>query len=150
MKTYLAFDNNLYKIGRSNNPEKRVSELKTANPSIRLIFYGNGDKEKILHQMFENCRVAREWFDLTDAQVREAKSLIGEDLNRFTNLKKVVDFGKYRGLQVSELNKQSHIKYMQWFINNSDDKYGYWEKVFKFQLKRLKALSKNYKGKRYR
>lgn len=148
MKTYLAYDNNYYKIGRSNNPEKRVEDLKTANPAIRLLCYGEGDKEMFLHKRYDSCRVAREWFDLSEEQVREIKETIGENLNRFTEFKKVIDFGKYRGLQLAELTSNYHKDYMRWYVENNNIYTNNWARLFKLQLDRLEKLSKIFKNKK--
>lgn len=68
---------NLYKIGISNNPEKRLKSLQTANPySLKLIFSikvkNAFDVEKILHRTFSYCKlnenseeIIGEWFNLS-------------------------------------------------------------------------------------
>lgn len=146
MKTYLAYDNNYYKIGKSKNPIKRIQKLKTANPSIRLICYGEGDKEAFLHKRYDKNRVAREWFDLDEDQIKDIKEVLNERVGKLTDLKRVLDFGKYKGLQLAELRSYSHKNYMQWYIRNS--KYSdNWHQLFKRQLKRIEKIDILFKTK---
>lgn len=64
----------LYKIGRSNDPERRLADLRkeyTKLP-IEFDFYLAGvwetnypvKMEKFAHESFEECRVRGEWFNL--------------------------------------------------------------------------------------
>ena len=59
-------ENQHIKIGYSINPEQRVGQLQTGSSSrLELICYMNGgaEKEKELHELFKNCRIANsEWF----------------------------------------------------------------------------------------
>ena len=64
MKTYLATDNRYYKIGKSENPNRRIESMKTGNPYIKLIGIIDGDIEKMLHKKYNHKKVIREWFDL--------------------------------------------------------------------------------------
>ena len=63
-KTYLMYDGKNYKIGRSINPEKRVLELKTASPNIKLLKETYFVAEKYFHELFYNSNVGGEWFEL--------------------------------------------------------------------------------------
>lgn len=69
MKCYLIHDGRRYKIGQSKNPEKRVNELKTANPTCKLVSYSELISEKFLHEVFAHRNVGREWFNLIDSDV---------------------------------------------------------------------------------
>ena len=58
------------KIGKSNNPDKRLTELQTGN-SHELVLYGiikdvKEDYEMKIHQIFDHIRLKGEWFKLTD------------------------------------------------------------------------------------
>lgn len=63
-KTYLMHDGINYKIGRSINPTKRLLELKTASPNIRLIKDTEYIAEKFFHELFYDLNVGGEWFKL--------------------------------------------------------------------------------------
>lgn len=74
--TYLITDGNLYKIGHSINPSQRLKQLKTGNPYIELICYGNGVTESYLHSLFFQKRMVGEWFNLSDENLEKCKRLI--------------------------------------------------------------------------
>ena len=67
---YLALEKNenknksIVKIGYSKNPKRRIKDLQTANPGVKLIAYAHGSlrSEKRLHIMFSKYRTQREWF----------------------------------------------------------------------------------------
>ncbi len=50
------------KIGRSNDPEKRLLMFKTSNPFIKLIGI-SGVKESYLHTKYDKFRFSGEWFE---------------------------------------------------------------------------------------
>lgn len=86
--TYLITDGNLYKIGKSIDPEKRFKQLKTANPYIEMVCYGNGVSEAYLHSLFFQKRKSGEWFDLSDENLQKCVRLISEgEKNTFGELK---------------------------------------------------------------
>jgi hypothetical protein len=73
------------KIGRSIEPEKRFSQLKTANPSITLlhVFPSSQFSESELHSKFEDFRKDLEWFFKTKGlekflsnEIEKRKSII--------------------------------------------------------------------------
>lgn len=74
--TYLIYDGKLYKIGSSKNPEGRLRQLKTANPSCELLCYGSGVTERWLHDHFFRDRIKGEWFRFTKKKVEYIKHLI--------------------------------------------------------------------------
>jgi hypothetical protein len=74
MKTYLMFDGNLYKIGKSNNPEKRLKQLKTANPNIQLLAITEKITEDFLHNQFNEYRVTGEWFLFDEVNLKQVLS----------------------------------------------------------------------------
>jgi hypothetical protein len=62
--TYIIFmTNGFFKIGKSNNPKKRIATLKTANPMIAESFIILPENhENYLHLCFSKFRINREWF----------------------------------------------------------------------------------------
>jgi hypothetical protein len=65
MRTYIihSFDQDAVKIGRSEDPRRRLAALQCANPShLTLITVLEGDREGELHNMFQEYRVNGEWF----------------------------------------------------------------------------------------
>lgn len=73
INTYLAKNdhNNNVKIGKARDISKRLSSLKTSDPSIFIIGYVQRDIEKELHQKLEAYRFDREWFLLSDKQIND-------------------------------------------------------------------------------
>lgn len=70
---YLIQAGNQYKIGHSNNPERRLAQLNlpVKGKIIHLIKSGDRYKlEKQLHRKFRKHRIRREWFDLNEDQVK--------------------------------------------------------------------------------
>jgi len=77
-----------FKIGKADNPAKRVSELQTGNPRelviVWLMMFTSADKalstEKRLHRMFGDYRVrSTEWFALSSDALQRLEVLV--DLN---------------------------------------------------------------------
>lgn len=54
----------LVKIGYSKDPRKRLNDLKTANPKVKLLSFKRGsmDLESKLHSYFNKYHQQREWF----------------------------------------------------------------------------------------
>jgi len=65
--SYLIEDtnNNLYKIGKSNDPINRLKNIKTSNPYVKLIGV-SFLKEKYLHELYFKYRIVGEWFNFPD------------------------------------------------------------------------------------
>ena len=76
MKTYIAKSGRLYKIGKSKDPVKRINALKTGNPNIRLIAFGEGVSEKTLHFRFRRNRQSGEWFKFRHKDVEKIIGLL--------------------------------------------------------------------------
>lgn len=58
--------NSAYKIGFSENPEKRLKALQTSNPTkLKLVATLEGDQqlEKEFHKKFKDFRLLGEWFE---------------------------------------------------------------------------------------
>ena len=69
-----SLESGTVKIGKSNNPEKRLVELQTANPH-KLVLYGviddvSSELERRLHRILDPFRLEGEWFKLTDEVIR--------------------------------------------------------------------------------
>lgn len=68
---YLIGYKDKLKIGKSNNPEKRLKTLQTATPeqlSIKGLIACDTEKEafeleKLLHNDYKSCKINNEWFD---------------------------------------------------------------------------------------
>jgi len=88
--TYIITDGVNFKLGKSLDPEKRLSQLRTANLNCKLIAYGIGISEKDLHTYFFNSKIKLEWFKLTKAQVFKAVDLIRGD-DKAINYFKLLD-----------------------------------------------------------
>ena len=77
MKTYFVFDHDArcVKIGRSNKPLTRFSELQCANHrNLDLVLVLDGDVESLMHQRFAPYRVRGEWFEVK----KDLKSFLEE------------------------------------------------------------------------
>lgn len=67
------------KIGRSSNPERRLSQLATGSPNELILLgtiSGGHDLEQSLHQDFSHLRGRGEWFNLTPALHRFIRQAI--------------------------------------------------------------------------
>ena len=67
---YLCCDGSgLWKIGIASNPDKRFKQLKTGNPTIRMLFNIPVEYPSIveleLHTKYEEKRITGDWFDLS-------------------------------------------------------------------------------------
>lgn len=76
IKTYLIKDKmtGYYKIGRSVDPERRLSDLSIANPSISLHMVIFDDVELTLHKKYSSFRRIGEWFRLSEKEIEEIKT----------------------------------------------------------------------------
>lgn len=64
---------NYYKIGKTNNIEKRLKQLGTSNPEITLIGLTDLYSEELLHKKFKDYRVKGEWFIFEDRVLEKVK-----------------------------------------------------------------------------
>lgn len=64
--TYLLEANGLYKIGKTKNIKRRINQLRTASPDIKLLAYIDLDIEKELHQILYPFRYKLEWYKLNN------------------------------------------------------------------------------------
>ncbi len=72
MKIYLikSLDDGSYKIGVSNNPDKRIKQLQTGNPSeLQILCVYESEIafkiERVLHNTYGIDKRQGEWFDLS-------------------------------------------------------------------------------------
>lgn len=75
---YLIFDpiSKNTKIGSSNNPERRLVELKNQNKNelLYIIAFASGvpqTLEKEIHDMYESKNVVNEWYSLTEKEISQ-------------------------------------------------------------------------------
>ena len=71
-QTYLMRDANSghTKIGKSINPKKRENKFKCSNLAISLCYVCDCNVETELHREFADKRIDREWFNLTDEDIK--------------------------------------------------------------------------------
>lgn len=65
-KTYIIYDSlkDLYKIGKSNNPEKRIKALSVNGGNLSLVLTNESNIENYLHKKFIHKKISGEWFNL--------------------------------------------------------------------------------------
>lgn len=64
---YFISNGTYTKIGKADDPEKRLKELQTGCPEkleIKLVIDGGEDKEKMLHKALNKYRYRGEWFQI--------------------------------------------------------------------------------------
>ena len=89
---YLAYclDSKMWKIGKSkNDPLKRISTIKTCNPSIKDYFYFKVEDmniEFILHERYKEKRYVREWFRLTPDDIHNIMVEFNNDYAKMCQL----------------------------------------------------------------
>jgi hypothetical protein len=103
--TYLMRDGNQCKIGTSVDPEKRVCQLKTARPHIRLVCYGRKASESGMHKRFKDYHTGGEWFKLPEKEFQAAIRLIASD-RQLTSIRNKQARRKRRGERRREKKKQ--------------------------------------------
>lgn len=73
----------LYKIGKSNDPQRRMGGINAAIPPgadvVRIVHLfetsNAGEAEDILHKLYDEYRVDGEWFELDSADVQDVCSI---------------------------------------------------------------------------
>jgi len=109
---YLGFDaSGLFKIGITNDVEKRLRQFRTANPTFFLLLHIPVEHPAVveveLHTKFSDKRVRGEWFCLDGGDLLYIYDrLLGEDGNSH-NLE---DFQKmYEIISVKKVAKEEHF-----------------------------------------
>ena len=81
MKTYCIRQQvtNYLKIGKSENPQRRLKELQTGSPTTLTLLHSiEGDFESELHQKFREFNLNGEWFEWHDDIIFRFKCLENE------------------------------------------------------------------------
>lgn len=132
MYSYLMFDGKRYKIGKSNDPIKRLKQLSTGNPFLKLIATSETISEQTLHNLLRHKRIKGEFFQLDQNEVQKIIGVMDGSIgiNSKWYIRKrglshkvkkvnielksarnfVMPFGKYKGYRLKELPKQ----YIEW------------------------------------
>ena len=106
----------VYKIGISNAPGKRLQTLNTSNPfelDILHKFVADPaeEAEGKLHQRFEQTRLSGEWFRLTDAQILEICKIIGYTNGEFITERDEIPFDLVKMQQTENTTDLEIINY---------------------------------------
>lgn len=86
---YFISNGTYTKIGKADNPEKRIKELQTGCPEtleIKLVIDGDEEKENMLHKALSKYRIRGEWFHLN---FKYDEVLINDILYFYKKLNKV-------------------------------------------------------------
>jgi len=159
--TYLVWDKRYYKIGESVNPDKRINELKTANPGIELIAYGNNFSEKELHESFYHKRIGREWFNLSQRDVILIRKLLSgiqlndDEYKTFENIQFYAEriknmhnfrlsFGKNKGKKLADFTTNEDRDYLTWILLKTEGR----DQTKKYIRMYLNEVWGNTKGKK--
>lgn len=136
-KTYLMHDGSNYKIGQSINPQKRLLELKTGNPTIELINHSCFIAERYFHELFMDCKVGGEWFNLNHIDYNIANILIkSSDKLRAEMLMRFY----YKKVKSNNVHKQKEKIRVEKVIR--DNKFLIYKIPFgKYKSKKLKDMS---------
>lgn len=72
---YLMRAGELFKIGKTKNPKRRVRDALTWSPDIEVIamkpFWNIGSLERMIHEGLANCWHKGEWFRFIDDDLRD-------------------------------------------------------------------------------
>ena len=72
---YLLSNADLFKIGKTRNPEKRIKDAKTWSPDIEVLaikpFWNISHLERLLHEGLSDCWHKGEWFRFDDEDLRD-------------------------------------------------------------------------------
>jgi hypothetical protein len=82
---YLIRIGNRYKIGRTIDPSRRLSEMQLPEEPEILFWHAVQDSKKsegMLHRMFATKRKHGEWFELSDSDVYAAEDCLALELWR--------------------------------------------------------------------
>lgn len=76
MAVYFIRSGNFVKIGKANNPHKRLRQLQTGSPrklELASVIPGGKSEEKRLHAKYSHLRANGEWFHLSAEMTELAK-----------------------------------------------------------------------------
>ena len=77
MITYVIFDSvtGLFKIGKTKDMRKRFSTLSTSNLNLHIVLQLHYVSEDLLHTLFKDKRVKKEWFKLNLQDIEDIKEV---------------------------------------------------------------------------
>jgi hypothetical protein len=83
--TYVIFDSltGLFKIGKTSDMRKRFSTLSTSNLNLHIVLQLRHVEESLLHTLFKDKRVKKEWFKLTLKDIEDITELEHESSKDF-------------------------------------------------------------------
>ena len=83
-KTYLIKDtlNGVFKIGKSINPLRRLTILRLSNKHLELYAVSELNVETKLHHKFSEMLIEREWYSLSDSDLKDIISEFDFKLNK--------------------------------------------------------------------
>lgn len=89
---YLAVDGNRFKVGCSNNPIRRVKELRTASPTICLTDWWpcGHDVESFLHKILRSYHIHGEWFDNSEDVMSSVRIIMNNMVKRSEEARKAM------------------------------------------------------------
>lgn len=138
---FIANEVSEVKIGRSNNPHKRMKVLQTGSATgLKMLFIakGKGCMENIMHKCFSDIALSGEWFQHTEridrfidyAKAYKSKEPIIKDdtylpIPKFQTPRQshqleansLMPFGKFKGTKVCDLP----LNYLKWFYEQDKD-----------------------------
>ncbi len=123
----------VFKIGKSTNPMKRLSQIKTGNPFVEL-FGVSKIEEKKFHKQYNDYNIGGEWFEINDSNIREDllnrfepfdKSMLNENskysdiIKRSNELweEEKFNFDKVKAFDDEVMNKLGEKKYISLYRN---------------------------------
>lgn len=77
---YLMYDGTYIKIGLSDKPDERLSNLQIGNANIKLLFYAEVHNaysiERHLHDKYKSKHIIGEWFNLSKVDIEHIKKYL--------------------------------------------------------------------------
>ena len=144
MYTYLMKSSYGYKIGKSKNPENRLKIFLTGTPDMRIIAYGKGNRESILHDKYRSKRLKGEYFKLNRKDVENIIRLLKNEFSPQPDSKTyqrklnyVIPFGKFKGYQIKDMTTKEELQYMKWFLKNTYEPKSEICKIFRWWLRQM-------------
>jgi hypothetical protein len=114
---YVMQSNSLYKIGISENPSKRLKQLQTGNPNIKLIWSSDGvfnasEIESKIHNHYKKFNFVGEWFEVEN--IEEVIACIKHEVlkNGLKTKKYEDDFEEQKAEIISKLFGTSEVEKM--------------------------------------
>lgn len=115
MYTYIIESQNLYKIGKTNNVENRMSAYNTHTAVYRLIRVYDGNYEDYLHNRFKDKKSHLEWYKLSEEDIISIELPIVEKEEEIIVTRELLDILE-KGITQAEGSIYAYI------IKNSDSR----------------------------